>query len=198
MDSYLDLIWKIDLLCFLFFSLVLSSLSFFLHRCRNGVHQGVWSLQCCPPMIRYLVMESIENFKCLCELHRGNNKDQIKEMTEIRKKRNKQNAILRRNWAKKTHFKRRVELNLKNWHTLFFIFLLSSVISLILSSSLPQWSSQRRLKSSILSTYNKGFSKEKKSKNHWKFQTSLWSPLRQQLRPNQGDDKTKEKNKKSE
>ena len=39
-------------------------------------------------MIRNLVLEIIENFKRFCELHRGKNKDQIKE-TEIRRKRNK-------------------------------------------------------------------------------------------------------------
>ena len=41
---------------------------------------------------------------------------------------------------------------------MFFIFLLSSVISLIWSSLLPQWTSQRRLKSSMFSTYDNGFS----------------------------------------
>ena len=41
---------------------------------------------------------------------------------------------------------------------MFFIFLLSSVISLIWSSLLPQWTSQRRLKSSVFSTYDNGFS----------------------------------------
>ena len=40
-------------------------------------------------MIRNLVTESIENFKCFCELHRGNYEDQIKEITEIRRKKEK-------------------------------------------------------------------------------------------------------------
>ena len=160
MNSCLDLVWKIDLLCFLFFSLVLSFLWFGLHRSHNRFHNCVWSLQCFPPMIRNLVMEIIENFKCLCKLHHGNNKDEIKEMTEIRKKK-EQTKI---QFSEETELKtiRRAVLNLKNWLTLFFVFLLNSVISLILSSSLPQWTSQRRLKSSILSTYNKGFSNERK------------------------------------
>ena len=31
-------------------------------------------------------MENIEDFKRLCEVHCGNNEDQIKEMTELRRK----------------------------------------------------------------------------------------------------------------
>ena len=40
-------------------------------------------------MIRNLVLEIIENFKRFCELHRGNYEDQIKEITEIRRKKEK-------------------------------------------------------------------------------------------------------------
>ena len=57
-------------------------------------------------------MEIIENFKCLCKLHHGNNKDEIKEMTEIRKKK-EQTKI---QFSEETELKtiRRAVLNLKN------------------------------------------------------------------------------------
>ena len=60
-------------------------------------------------MIRDFVMESIENFECFCELHRGINKDQIKEMTEIRRKKNKQKYNFHKKTDLKKHFN--VELN---------------------------------------------------------------------------------------
>ena len=65
-------------------------------------------------MIRNLVTESIENFKCFCDFHRGNYEDQIKEITEIRRKKEKTKIQFSEETELEKTFKHRAELDLKN------------------------------------------------------------------------------------
>ena len=94
-------------------------------------------------------------------------------------------------------FVSKAKYSLKNWLTLtFYFFLLGFVIALIWFLLLPQWTSQKRLKFSkvfLIYFINKFLII---GGQYWGLQTPLWSPLWQRWRKNQGDDRTKEKNKK--